>query len=159
MTREILKELTENFKQQRRIYSGMLDLASEQLAILEKNQGQVYADEIESLLGRRNNLLDDINKKNWKNKQLQLIIVQELGIEEFVLAKLESKIEADQFQALKEQISGLSKLLEMISEKDQRSQDLMQQSINSKRHQKAPSSSRQASQAYKQSMEQKADKS
>lgn len=107
----------------------MLDLASKQLAILEKNQGQVYASEIDDLLRQRKDILDEINENNQKNKQLQQKIVKELGIEEFVLGQLESNLESAHYQALNEQISNLSQLLEKISEKDQRSQELMQQAI------------------------------
>ncbi len=129
----------------------MLDLASKQLAILEKNQGQVYASEIDDLLRQRKDILDEINENNQKNKQLQQKIVKELGIEEFVLGQLESNLESAHYQALKEQISNLSQLLEKISEKDQRSQELMQQAINSKRQKRPLTSSLKASQAYKQS--------
>ena len=157
MTREIIIRIIENFKQQRQSYFRMLDLAGEQLAILEKNRGKVYADEIEVLLARRNKLLEEINQNNWENRNLQQRVVKELGLEGFVLSQLENKLESEQYQALKEQISNLSKLLEMISEKDQRSQELMQQAINSQRKKGPRSSSRQASQAYKQSMEHKID--
>jgi len=151
MSREIIIEIIENFKKQKRSYSHMLDLASKQLAILEKNQGQVYASEIDDLLRQRKDILDEINENNQKNKQLQQKIVKELGIEEFVLGQLESNLESAHYQALKEQISNLSQLLEKISEKDQRSQELMQQAINSKRQKRPLTSSLKASQAYKQS--------
>jgi hypothetical protein len=151
MTREIITEIIENFKQQKQCYSRMLDFAGEQLAILEKSQGQVYADEIEVLLARRNKLLEEINQNNRENRNLQQRIVKELGVEEFVLGQLENKLESEQYQALKEQISNLGELLEKISEKDERSQELMQQAIKSKRQKKPRGSSRQASQAYKQS--------
>ncbi|ABI67587.1 hypothetical protein [Syntrophomonas wolfei] len=151
MTREIIREIIENFKQQKQCYSRMSDLASEQLAILEKSQGQVYASEIDGLLRQRKEILDEINENNRKNKNLQQKIVKELGIEEFVLGQLEGSLESDHYQALKEQISNLSQLLEMISEKDQQSQELMQQAIKSKRQKKPRGSSQQASQAYKQS--------
>ena len=135
--------------------------------LTRKNSGLKYGrlgnnfimtkDEIEVLLARRNKLLEEINQNNQENRNLQQRIVKELGLEGFVLSQLENKLESEQYQALKEQISNLSKLLEMISEKDQRSQELMQQAINSQRKKGPRSSSRQASQAYKQSMEHKTD--
>lgn len=159
MSREIIIEIIENFRQQKQRYSHMLALADEQLTILEKSQGKVYSSEIDELLKQRRELLEGINEKNQKNRQLQDQILKELGIEEFNLGQLEKKLEAVHYQALKELISDLSKPLKMICEKDLRSQELMQQAIKARRQKKPATSDQKASQAYRQFMDKDTDNS
>ncbi len=153
MSGKNILEIIENFRQQRLSYSRMLDLANEQLAILEKSQGNVYAGEVDDLLQQRKEALEKIKEDDRQNKELQQEIIMELDIEGFVLGQLEDKLEPAHYMALSEQLNGLSILLEKISESDKRNHDLMQRAIDSKRQIKNPplQNSQKASQAYRQS--------
>lgn len=152
---EIIINIAANFTQQVQLYSKMLDLSVQQLHILEEGGGRGNADEIHLLLSERQKLMEVINQLSIGNKQLQIKISQELGMDEFVLARLEHVIDQTQYQDLKRLVAQLGETLRTISEQDEKSQQWMRQGLKSSARTSIKAGNEQVSNAYKQAMQQK----
>lgn len=152
---EIIINIAANFTQQVQLYSKMLDLSVQQLHILEEGRGWGNVDEIHLLLAERQKLMEVINQLSIGNKQLQIKISQELGMDEFVLARLEHAIDQTQYQDLKRLVAQLGETLRTISEQDEKSQQWMRQGLKSSARTSIKAGNEQVSNAYKQAMQQK----
>jgi len=150
--------IADSFKQQIELYSRMLALSLQQLHMLEENGGRIKPDEINVLLLERQKLMETINKLDKSNKQLQREIIRELGLDEFVLTRLENLIDETQYSNLRTLIAKLGELLRTISDQDEQSQLLMRQSLKSPARQSIKAGNEKVSSAYKQAMQQKPPK-
>ena len=155
---ETIITIADNFKQQIQLYSQMLALSLQQLHILEENGGRVNPDEINLLLLERQKLMETISQLDKSNKQLQSEINQELGLDVFVLTRLENLIDETQYRDLKTLIAKLGELLRTISDQDEQSQLMMRKGLKSSARQSIKAGNEQVSSAYKQAMQQKPPK-
>ncbi len=154
---EIIIKIAENYKQQIEIYSKVLDLSGQQLNLLEEGKGHINTDGINMFLLERQKLMEKIDELLSQNKQLQKEVRQELGIDEFVLTKLEKVIDEKQYQDLNNQLIKLGEMLKVISDQDERSQLLMRQGLKPMPR-NLKTGNEQVSNAYKQAMQQKPSK-
>ena len=155
---EIIIKIAENFRQQIEIYKEMLDLSVQQLTRLEEGKGRVNADEINVLLIERQKLMETISELAHQNKQFQKETREELGLDEFILTRLENIINEKQYQELKVLVVKLGEMLKVISDQDERSQILMRQGLKQTARTNLKAGNEQVSNAYKQAMQQKPSK-
>ncbi len=150
MVKQIVREIADNFQTQLGLYQKMAELSSAQLNCLEKNQDM--SGELRDIMSRRQALMEDISSLNEKNRACQQQAVQQLGINEFVLSKLLGQIDEGDYEQLRDIVSRLGLILEAINEMDRKNQLLMVEINTGKAGGERKSSSRQASDAYRRSM-------
>lgn len=156
MAKSVICKIIENFTQQLILYHDMDALSASQLASLENNQPY---DDINQVLMQRAQLMEDISALNEKNRILQQQALLELGIDEFILPRLQGCLPLEEINSLTGIIHSLSAVLRSINEKDSRTQYLMAQrkiNLTARINHSNPS---QARQAYQQSSQAPANES
>lgn len=124
MVKSVICEIIENFNQQLILYHDMDALSALQLSSLENNQPY---DDINQVLLRRAQLMENISALNEKNRILQRQALLDLGIDEFVLPRLQGCLPVEEINSLTGIIHSLSAVLKSINAKDSRTQYLMAQ--------------------------------
>lgn len=147
MINEIVKRITDNFHNQKKSYCDMAGLAAEQLRILQATEYIKDTTEVREIVNRRNELMEQIFQMHKENKDLQEEICQELELKQFVLSKIEGKVETELFRELKDLIAELGRILEEINTLDKKNQALMMRSVDFWTEQQGTSTV-QAQQAY-----------
>ncbi len=150
MVKQIIREIVDNFQKQLDLYEKMAELSSAQLICLEKNRAM--SGELRDIMSKRQALMEDISSLNEKNRACQQQAVQQLDINEFVLSKLQGLIDGADHEQLRDTVSRLGSILEAINEMDRKNQLLMVEVNTSKAGGESKASNRQASDAYRRSM-------
>jgi len=149
----LIENIIHNFEEQWQLYKKMAARAQEQLDILQQADKSGMPTQVMEIMAGRQKLLADLQVLEAENRGLQEQVVSELGINEFTLSQLESKIEDGQYADLKERVNQLGNTLKYISEIDDRNQILMRESLTWNNQTKPRANNQQASAAYNQAKE------
>ncbi len=156
MVKQIIEEIVDNFQNQLDLYQKMAELSSAQLKCLEKNPAM--SGELRDVMSKRQALMEDISSLNERSRVCQQQAVRELGINEFVLSKLQGRINEADYEQLRNTVSSLGAILEAINDMDRKNQLLMVEVNTSETGREREARSRQASDAYRESMNANANK-
>lgn len=149
----LIENIIHNFEEQWQLCEKMAARAQEQLDILQQADKSGMPTQVMEIMAGRQKLLADLQVLEAENRGLQEQVVSELGINEFTLSQLESKIEDGQYADLKERVNQLGNTLKYISEIDDRNQILMRESLTWNNQTKPRANNQQASAAYNQAKE------
>jgi len=149
----IIENIIHNLEEQGQLCEKMAARAQEQLDILQQADKSGMPTQVMEIMAGRQKLLADLQVLEAENRGLQEQVVSELGINEFTLSQLESKIEDGQYADLKERVNQLGNTLKYISEIDDRNQILMRESLTWNNQTKPRANNQQASAAYNQAKE------
>lgn len=142
-----IDSIIENFRRQLDLYNTMYELSLNQLNALQAGSS-VQSKELKQILARRQELIKEISNLNKANISLREEVKDSLGIADFVFSQLKNNIDDRQFQFLQEVITGIEKILVLITESDNISETLMRQSLKSPNRPVPRGTKAQAVQAY-----------
>lgn len=151
MRNTLLSKIVDNYRVQFNLYNQMLDLSVKQVNLLKENLENI--DNLHSLLSARKTLMDDIINLNRENKSLQKQLISELGINEFVINKLEGLVDQQILKELDKIITDISSVLNKINENDKLNEALIKQGFKKKPDIFRKTSPANASKAYKKAMQ------
>lgn len=151
---EALNQIINNFDLQARLYGKMVKLAQAQLEHLKDNTYSACIDEVNRILTERKVVLTKLTPLNDENKKLQQEVLDELGIERFIIKNLKGHLPEDQFTRLKTAVNGVEKLLAAIDKADRESEQIMRRSLPGKSTGESAESHKRATQAYNQAKKQ-----
>jgi len=135
-----IADIINNYREQMSLYYYMLELARQQLELVEK---KLPADNI---LAERHHLMDEINSLNYQNQVWQDSFCQSAGITTFNLSSVRSTGNIDEVEELSQVLKEIAQLLQQIETVDKSIQDLLSQQLSSRQR---PRTTRQrAQQAY-----------
>lgn len=129
MRNTLIDSVINNFAGQHRVCEEMAGCASEQLALLKEPQKAGASAQVMDIMAKRQRLLDDLQLLDTENRKLQEQALSELGITEFTLSQLETRLEPEQFANFKEMLDKLGTILKSISETDRQNQLLMRDGL------------------------------
>lgn len=149
----LIENIIRNFEDQWQLCGKMAALAQEQLEMLKQADKAGISSQVMDIVAERQKLLDDLQALEAENRSLQEQVINELGINEFTLSQLETKLEDEQFTNLKEMVNRLGTILKSISEIDDHTQALMREVLAWVNKTKPRVNNEQASAAYNQAKE------
>lgn len=149
----LIENIIRNFEEQWQLCNKMVASAQEQLEILKQADNGGISAQVMDVIAGRQKLLDDLQVLETESRGLQEQIVSELGINEFTLSQLKTKLQEEQFIQLKEMVNQLGTILKSISEIDDQNQILMKESLTRVNQPKPRANNEQASKAYNQAKE------
>lgn len=153
LPQKLMAEIIENFHKQQQLYLHIADLSCKQLSLLSEDHWLAKQEGLNDLLKKRQTVNKEIDVLNSHNKSLQKQITEQLGLPEFVLSRLESKLEAEQYESLSDVITGLGDILAKINAIDEQNHILIKKQAGTS--QVKPQSNRQQAQnAYQQAVQQ-----
>jgi len=123
MTKTTIAHIINNYKEQIELYSHMLELAQQQLDLVENN---APADEI---LAERYRLMDDISSLNKQNQEWQDSVCQSMEIKSFTINNLKANVNAEVVEELSQVLKDISQVLQQIEEVDQKIQESLNQQL------------------------------
>jgi chromosome segregation ATPase len=123
MTETTIAHIINNYKEQIEMYSHMLELAQQQLDLVENN---APADEI---LAERYRLMDDISSLNKQNQEWQDSVCQSMEIKSFTISNLQSTVNPAVIEELSQVLKEISQVLQQIEEVDQKIQAILNQQL------------------------------
>lgn len=123
MTKTTIAHIINNYKEQIEMYSHMLELAQQQLDLVENN---APADEI---LAERYRLMDDISSLNKQNQEWQDSVCQSMEIKSFTISNLQSTVNPAVIEELSQVLKEISQVLQQIEEVDQKIQAILNQQL------------------------------
>lgn len=123
MTKTTIAHIINNYKEQIEMYSHMLELAQQQLNLVENN---APADEI---LAERYRLMDDISSLNKQNQEWQDSVCQSMEIKSFTISNLQSTVNPAVIEELSQVLKEISQVLQQIEEVDQKIQESLNQQL------------------------------
>jgi chromosome segregation ATPase len=123
MTETTIAHIISNYKEQIEMYSHMLELAQQQLDLVENN---APADEI---LAERYRLMDDISSLNKQNQEWQDSVCQSMEIKSFTISNLQSTVNPAVIEELSQVLKEISQVLQQIEEVDQKIQAILNQQL------------------------------
>jgi|GEM_PF-2721914 len=130
----------------------MFAYAKEQLNLLQKPDQEGTMDQVMVIIGKRQLLLKNLYQLDSENKSLREQAINELKISAFNLSQLERKLDAEQFQNLKEILNWLENVYNNICEVDRQNELLMRKSLKPSRQPSSHISNKEATNAYQQVM-------
>lgn len=142
-------KIISNFKEQNLLCEEMAAYANEQLELLKTSDKAQATARVMEVMVKRQKLLEDLQVLDAENKHLQEQVLSQLNISEFILSSLKPKLEAAQYDKLKQVVNSLGVILGTISEIDNENQLLMRANLGVKNKGKK-ASNQQASNMYKQ---------
>jgi len=148
----LIKEIVDNFHKQQQLYVQIADLSDEQLGLLADEQWLDKQDKLNELLQKRQIVNKKIDVLNSHNKDLQGQVMMQLDLSEFVLSRLESKLEKEQYKSLREIVAGLGDILARINKSDEQNHLLIKKAGPARVN--PPANRHQAQNAYQQAVQQ-----
>lgn len=125
LVERLIKEIIANFHKQQQLYMQIDDLSGEQLSLLADEKWLDKLEELDELLIKRQIINVEIDALNNHNKSLQGQITTQLALPEFVLSRLEGKLEEEQYKSLREVVAGLGDILAKINKTDEQNHILI----------------------------------
>lgn len=149
---DLIRDLINNYIEQRKIYQQVAASSLEQTTLLQNPTIDLSL--IKDVVGQRQVLMDDVTAMNDEAKILKEKIKNSYALNAFTLSELQGKLGTSEFIDLKQVLDQLGDILKTISQNDLKNQALMR--IAAAENAARPStSSQQASNAYRQSMDRK----
>lgn len=156
MVRPLLDEIIANFNLQLQLYREMGEQSQRQLAAL---QNSLSYEDLNPILDRRRQLLQDLDRLNARNREIQQEVLNKLDLKGFTLSQLKQRLDSDELAPLELLIDQLGLLLRRITATDNQNQRLMARRQVAGMEKKAPVANHiQVRQAYEQAVQQKKDK-
>lgn len=155
MEDSLFKNIINNFRQQMGLYQEMKSLAIEQLALLGKIAAggqETSRSDLNSILLKRQELMEQISELNRFNHKLQEKLCQQVNIEEFTLAGIKIHITDHDYREVEKVLAELGNLLADILADDQKNQVLFSQVVVPSSREASSKSLHQVSQAYREAM-------
>ncbi|QGU00395.1 hypothetical protein SYNTR_1801 [Candidatus Syntrophocurvum alkaliphilum] len=152
--KDMVNKCIENFRNQQNLYAKMLYYAKMQLEQTEATDVK----EVEALLLKRTECLDEIIVLNQHNKILQDEIVDELNMSSFILSQLHEKLDSNQYEELKNIIAQTGDILREISIVDKENEKFIRSGLGTGASNAPKASNKQAKSAYNKSMNQNKEK-
>lgn len=121
----LIQEIVVNFQKQEQLYLTIADLSTKQLGLLEHDDWLTKPETLNDLLKKRQDIIKNIDRLNNDNKALQNEVNRQLAISDFVLSRLEPKINEEQYESLRQVIVRLGDLLADINKMDEQSNILI----------------------------------
>lgn len=118
----LMEEIIDNFNKQQQLYIKIDDLSGEQLDLLADEQWLNKQEQLNELLQKRQIINKEIDVLNSHNKSLQEQVTMQLNLQEFVLSRLESKLEEAQYKSLRQVVAELGDILAKINKTDEQNQ-------------------------------------
>jgi predicted XRE-type DNA-binding protein len=137
----IIVDIMNNYQQQIELYEHMLELARQQLKLVEEKSPSA-----EDILAERHDLMDDISSLNKQNQAQQETLCQSMGIESFSLSHLSKVLDAVLVEEMGLLLKDLGRVLQQIEVVDQSIQEHLNQQLSYRNRPRATHSS--AQQAY-----------
>lgn len=150
---QLIDEIVKNFQHQHQYYLQIADLSKQQLSLLTNESWPEKQEELNQILVRRQDINQQIDALNQRNKALQVQTLELLDLPEFVLSRLEDKINPQQYRALRDAVTGLSSLLAQIDQVDEQNHSLLKKKSGPGRI-KSSANRQQARNAYQQAVQQ-----
>ncbi|HOQ10412.1 MAG TPA: hypothetical protein PLG09_09845 [Syntrophomonadaceae bacterium] len=141
MNSTAIADIINNYKEQIDLYQLMLELARQQLELVEK---KLPADNI---LAERHRLMEEINSLNQQNHVWQEAFCQAAGIQAFNLSRIKSMVNSAEIEELSQVLKEIAHVLQQIETVDKNIQDLLNQQLSSRNRPRA--TLQRAQQAYK----------
>ena len=123
MTKTTIAHIINNYKEQIELYSHMLELAQQQLDLVENNAP------MDEILAERYRLMDDISSLNKQNQEWQDSVCQSMEIKSFTISNLQSTVNPAVIEELSQVLKEISQVLQQIEEVDQKIQEILNQQL------------------------------
>lgn len=121
----LIQKIIENFQAQEQIYLTIADLAARQVDLLTGEDWINKPEHLNDLLKKRQQMIREIDGLNNDNQLIQAELKQFLGIDDFVLSKIKSKLDEKDYLALERTLAKLGDLLGDINKMDEQSHSLL----------------------------------
>ena len=141
MNDSAIGDIIKNYRQQIDMYEHMLELAKQQLKLVEDRSPSA-----EEILAERHRLIDDISSLNKQNQVWQDSVCQSMGIESFSLSYLGTAVNAVVVEEMGQLLKDLGQVLQQIKVVDQSIQEHLNQQLSPRNRPRATHNS--AQQAY-----------
>jgi len=123
MTKTTIAHIISNYKEQIELYSHMLELAQQQLDLVENNAP------MDEILAERYRLMDDISSLNKQNQEWQDSVCQSMEIKSFTINNLKANVNTGVVEELGQVLKEISQVLQQIEEVDQKIQESLNQQL------------------------------
>ena len=153
LVKRLIEEIIDNFHRQHQLYLHIADLSCKQLAFLADEHWLAKQEELNELLKNRQAVNKRIDVLNSHNKSLQEQVTVQLGLPEFVLSHLESKLDEAQYKHLRDVVTGMGDILAKINKTDEQNHILLKKQAGTSQS-KHQVNHQQAQDAYHQAVQQ-----
>jgi len=141
MNDSTIVNIINNYQRQIEMYEHMLELAQQQLKLVEDQSPSAG-----EILAERHRLMDDISSLNKQNQVWQETLCQSMGIESFSLSHLSKVVDAVVVEEMGQLLKDLGLILQKIEVVDKSIQDHLNQQLSLRNRPRATHNS--AQQAY-----------
>ncbi len=123
----ILERIAQNYEEQIPYYEEMYRIALEQEKILAHTE--IDTDLLLSLINQRQELIDTLEGRSKEVAMIKQEVCQVLGIKEFNLTNIQSRINGHGLEALNTVLGQLTNILSKIKELDKKNEALLREGI------------------------------
>ncbi|CQB52003.1 Uncharacterized [Syntrophomonas zehnderi OL-4] len=149
----LIQKIIENFQAQEQIYHTIADLAARQVDLLAGEDWINKPEHLNDLLKKRQQMAWVIDRLNNDNQLIQAEVKQLLGIDDFVLSRLKSRLNEEDYKSLQHTLARLGDLLGDINKMDEQSHSLLKDKAAINRSLHSPDSKK-VQNAYQEAMRQ-----